>query len=286
MVFTRQEVKTRFNLQDIEVVALIGPSGTGKSHHAMGVAQEYSCDAIIDDGLLISGSRILAGKSAKREETKTAAVRRAIFSSAEHVLEVRDALEKLRPKRVLVLGTSVAMIERIIERLGLESPVKVISIKDFVSTEEIKQALWYRKQEGKHVIPAPSFEVKKTFSGYLVDPLRIFSRSRGQKTAIFERSVVRPTYSYFGHFYIADAVVMQIAQRICQEVRGVKRVLKVLVLPTGEGATLDVELVLNYGVKVFSVMAEVQRNLKDKLEYLTGIYLEKIDISTKKISLG
>jgi len=285
VVFTRQEVKTRFNLQDIEVIALIGPSGTGKSHQAMGVAQEYSCDAIIDDGLLISGSRILAGKSAKREETKTAAVRRAIFSSAEHVLEVRDAFEKLRPKRVLVLGTSVAMIERIIERLGLEAPVKVISIKDFVSTEEIKQALWYRKQEGKHVIPAPSFEVKKTFSGYLVDPLRIFSRSRGQ-TAIFERSVVRPTYSYFGHFYIADAVVMQIAQRICHEVRGVKRVLKVLVLPTGEGATLDVELVVSYGVKVFSVMAEVQRELKDKLEYLTGIYLEKIDISTKKISLG
>jgi uncharacterized alkaline shock family protein YloU len=97
--------------------------------------------------------------------------------------------------------------------------------------------------------------------------------------------VVRPTYSYFGRFYISDAVVMQIAQRICLEVPGVSRVLKSLVLTVGEGTILDVELILRYGVKVFDVMQSVQRNLKDKLEFLTGIYLERVDISTKKISL-
>ncbi len=44
----------------MEVVAFVGPSGTGKSHHAIGVAFDNKCDAIIDDGLLIKGTKILA----------------------------------------------------------------------------------------------------------------------------------------------------------------------------------------------------------------------------------
>ncbi len=285
MVFQGKEVEHHVSLEDIQVIALVGPSGTGKSHRAMAVAQEWGCDALIDDGLLIAGSRILAGRSAKREDTKTAAIRRAIFSTPGHVLEVRDALIDLSPSRLLVLGTSMTMVDRIASRLGLSRPSEYIDIRELASGVEIDRALWQRRREGKHVIPAPAFEVKKTFSGYLVDPLQMFIRSREQRFIAAERSVVRPTYSYFGHFYIADAVVMQIAQKICTEVEAVKRVLKVMVLATGEGTIIDVELVLNYGCKVFSVMEVVQRALKEKLEYLTGIYLERVDISTKKISL-
>jgi uncharacterized alkaline shock family protein YloU len=285
VVFQGKEVKPPFDLASIEVLALIGPSGTGKSHRAMTIAQERQCDAIIDDGLLIAGSRIAAGRSAKRAETKTAAIRQAIFSAPGHALEVREGLLQIAPARVLILGTSTTMVLRITSRLGLSEPKEFLSISDYATPEEIDHALWQRRQEGKHVIPAPAFEVKKTFGGYLVDPLRALALSREQRFGTQERSVVRPTYSYFGRFYISDAVVMQIAQRICLEVPGVSRVLKSLVLTVGEGTILDVELILRYGVKVFDVMQSVQRNLKDKLEFLTGIYLERVDISTKKISL-
>ncbi len=285
MVYPGKEVRPTFDLRSIEVIALIGPSGTGKSHHAMTIAQERNCDAIIDDGLLIAGSRIVAGRSAKREETRPAAIRRAIFSAPGHVLEVREGLSQITPARVLVLGTSTTMALRITSRLGLQEPAEFLDIREFATPEEIDHALWQRRQEGKHVIPAPAFEVKKTFSGYLVDPLKALALSREQRFGVQERSVVRPTYSYFGRYYISDAVVMQIAQRICLEVPGVSRVLRSLVLAVGEGTILDVELVLRYGVKVFDVMQAVQRNLKDKLEFLTGIYLERVDISAKKISL-
>jgi len=285
VVLPGKEIAAASDLRSIEVIALVGPSGTGKSHHAMWVAQEHGCQAIIDDGLLISGSRIVAGRSAKREETKTAAVRRAVFTSPGHALEVRSALEDLGFRRVLVLGTSASMIQRIISRLGLTKPLLALDIRELASEEEVREALWRRRQEGKHVIPAPTFEVKKTFSGYLVDPLQIFMKSREKKATILERSVVRPTYSYFGNFYIADNVVMQMATRICHEVEGVKRVLKALVLTTSEGAILEVELVLSYGTQVFSVMSEVQAKLKQRLEYLTGIYLLNVDVITKKIGI-
>ena len=37
----------------MDVIALVGPSGTGKSHHALIVAHKNKADAIIDDGILI-----------------------------------------------------------------------------------------------------------------------------------------------------------------------------------------------------------------------------------------
>lgn len=64
----------------MKVVAFVGPSGTGKSHRAIGIAHKNNCDAIIDDGLLIKGTKILAGTSAKNETNRIQAVKRAIFT--------------------------------------------------------------------------------------------------------------------------------------------------------------------------------------------------------------
>ena len=76
----------------MEVIAFVGPSGSGKSHRAIGVAHQYHkshraigvahqyhCDAIIDDGLLIKGSKILGGTSAKSEQNRVQAVKRAML---------------------------------------------------------------------------------------------------------------------------------------------------------------------------------------------------------------
>ena len=51
----------------MDVIALVGPSGTGKSHRALMVARQNKADAIIDDGILIKDNKIIAGHSAKRE---------------------------------------------------------------------------------------------------------------------------------------------------------------------------------------------------------------------------
>ena len=57
----------------MEVYTLVGKSGTGKSFHAMNVCKKLNIEAIIDDGLFIYKNSVLAGTSAKREETKIGA---------------------------------------------------------------------------------------------------------------------------------------------------------------------------------------------------------------------
>ena len=101
----------------MDVVALVGPSGTGKSHRALQVAHEQNADAIIDDGILIKDGHIIAGESAKTEKSKIMAVRRAIFVLPGHAEEVRDAIQKIQPHRILIIGTSENMVHKIAQTL-------------------------------------------------------------------------------------------------------------------------------------------------------------------------
>ena len=54
----------------MRVIAFVGPSGTGKSYRSVMVSQQYGADAIIDDGLLISHGKVIAGTSAKKNRQK------------------------------------------------------------------------------------------------------------------------------------------------------------------------------------------------------------------------
>ncbi|HEY8449583.1 MAG TPA: Asp23/Gls24 family envelope stress response protein [Bacillota bacterium] len=270
----------------MEVYALVGPAGTGKSHRAIVVAHDYQIDAIIDDGLLIQGSRILAGESAKREATKMAAVRRAIFADPAHRAEVRQALEQARPSRVLILGTSDDMIRHITKALGLPDPVRTLRIEEIATPDEIRQARRVRRQQGKHVVPAPTFEVKKSFSGYLIDPLRLLYRpSHARGDVMIEKSVVRPTFSWLGRFFIAANVVAAIAERAASEVEGCEQVGRVFVQSNSKGVAVELELSVRYGLPIAHVLREVQRHVRQVIEYMTALNVLRVDVTAKGLVL-
>ncbi len=200
-------------MENIRVVAFVGPSGTGKSHRAQMVAKENNIECIIDDAILIRDNKIIAGKSAKKAETKIESVKRALFSVKGQVEEIREVIEKISPESILVLGTSDDMVNKIVKNIGLPEISKTIYIEDVSTPQEIAMARNIRMHEGKHVIPVPTFEIKKDFSGYLLDPLQIF-KWKGKGTAPFmtEKSIIRPTFSYLGNYTISDNVLRDIVE--------------------------------------------------------------------------
>jgi len=165
-----------FSLRRIKIYALIGESGTGKSFRAKLVAQKYGIDYIIDDGLLIKDNRILAGHSAKKEKTFLAAVKVALFDEKAHRDEVARKLQGEKIRKMLILGTSEKMVNKIAARLQLPPPGKIIKIEDIASQEEIEKAIRTRRIEGKHVIPVPSIEIKRNYPNIFYDAIRIFKR--------------------------------------------------------------------------------------------------------------
>jgi uncharacterized alkaline shock family protein YloU len=270
-----------------DVIALVGRSGTGKSHRASFVANEIGADLIIDDGLVVQEGRILAGRSAKREDTKLAAVRRAIFSDSRDAREAVNAIRRASPRRILVLGTSHAMVSRICRSLSLPYPSRVIEIEEVSTVEEINRALRIRRDLGKHVIPAPTFEVKKTFSGYLVDPLHFLLRPKSQQSEslVIEKSVVRPTYSSLGRFFIADTVISSICHFEAKRVQGVAGVLRCRLEGLPEGITIDLDLVLKFGVKVVPVLTYVQERVREAVEFSTSLNVLVLNVAARRLSL-
>lgn len=262
----------------MRVLALVGPSGTGKSHRALLVAHDYKIDLIIDDGLLIKGNRVVAGKSAKKEFTKIKAIKRAIFMDEEHAREVKNKIKELKPSSILILGTSKSMIERIAQTLDIPKPEKYIDIKDIADEKSIKKAKIIRDKQGKHVIPVPTFQIKKDFSGYLVDPLKIFYRKTSGIKNVAEKSVVRPTFSYLGSYKIADTAIISIVNHVGPQVKGIDKVRRVNVINNNGSISLDIQVVVEYGTKIHETLKDFQIKVKQTLEYITALNVEKLDV--------
>ena len=270
----------------MRVIAFVGASGTGKSYRAQWIARENKLDCIIDDGLLINGNRILAGSSAKKESTKMASVKRAIFNDEKHAKEVREAILKANPSGVLVLGTSDEMVERIRERLNLPKPEKTIYIEDVASEKEIEKARYLRDKLGKHVIPVPTIEVKNQFSGYFLNPLKIFLRKENtSETTALEKTIVRPAFSYMGEYTISDTVINSLVYNIGRDLEGLKKILKVKNKNTDDGLIIDVEIIGIYGYKASEIMDKLSEKILSEIERITALNVKRLNIVMKSISM-
>ncbi len=272
------------NKKKIKVYAFVGPSGTGKSYRAQMVASEKGINFIIDDGLLVDGNKIVAGESAKKAPTKIETVKHALFLNEEEQKEINNALKKYKPDSILILGTSDGMVAKIAKNLGLPEISETIYINDIATEQEMKTARKIRETQGKHVIPVPTFELKKDFSGYLLDPLQIFkSKGKGQKPYISEKSIIRPTFSYLGKFTISDTVFRQITEYLSTKTPEIYKVLKTRVENYGEGPIIYMEVMVVYGYNVMDGLKKFKDKARKEIEKLTSMNVVSIDVVAKSV---
>lgn len=266
----------------MKVYALIGQSGTGKSYKALTVARDKEINYIIDDGLLIGGTRVLAGSSAKREKTKIASVRRAIFRNTEQRESVKRVLEELQPDKLLVLSTSDKMIEEIRNALDLPEISERISIQDVSTDKEIELARKSRREDGKHVIPVPSVEIKKDFSGYFIDTLKIFSK-KGKNTDFVEKTIIRPTFSYLGKFEVSKNALAQIIDHCVSKMERMGRILKLKIENKPQGIIINMEISIKLVARIDLMINELQRLVIEEIEYITGLNVLSINVTVRSI---
>ncbi len=268
----------------IKTYAFVGPSGTGKSYRAQMVAAERNIDFIIDDGLLINDTKVIAGVSAKKAPTKIETIKKALFSNEKDVQEIKKAFLKYRPNSILILGTSENMVEKIRENLGLQEFTEIVYITDVATEEEIEEAKRMRKVEGKHVIPVPTFEIKKDFSGYILDPLQIFkSKGKNNKPYIAEKSIIRPTFSYLGNYKISDTVFKQIIEYLSEKAEFIYRINRIRIETLPEGISIYIEVIVNYGYNIIESLGDFKKKCKREIENLTAMNVETIEMVAKGI---
>ena len=278
-----KDIKLPF-INKIKVYAFVGPSGTGKSYRAQMIASERGISFIIDDGLLIKENEVIAGESAKKAATKVATVKHALFYEESEREPIIKAFQKYKPESILILGTSDGMVQKIAANLGLPEISETIYITDVATEEEMETARRIRVTEGKHVIPVPTFEIKKDFSGYLLDPLQIFkSKGKGQQPYISEKSIIRPTFSYLGKFTISDLVFRQILEYLAVQTPAIHKILKARVDNFGEGVKIYMEVSIVYGFNVVEGLNKFKEKSRKEIEKLTAMNVVELDVVAKNI---
>ena len=268
--------------QTMEVYTLVGKSGTGKSFHSMNLCKRLGIEAIIDDGLFIYKNRVIAGTSAKKESTYIGAVKTALFHKDENRDAVAEAIKKENPHSILVLGTSDGMVNKIITRLGLpelaeDSPNR-IRIEHITTEKEREAAYVQREILGKHVIPAPAMQLKRSFSGYFLDQIKFF---RGKEQ---ERTVVRPTFSYMGEFFVAEKVIDDIIHCLAYKTAAISKVIMVTQDPEADAYRLKIAVKIRHGFPIWESAMDFQAEVEKQIELMTAFNVIGIEVEVRGIS--
>ena len=267
--------------------------GTGKSYRAQKIAYDNNIETIIDDGLLIKGSRVIEGVSAKTAKTKVQTVKAALFSTEKEQERIRNSIKKERIKSILILGTSDEMVKRIQENLRLPKIEKTIYIQDVSTKEEMEEAVRIRRTEGKHIVPVPTFEIKKDFSGILLDPFQILKRGRKKnkknkkENAGVERSVIRPAFSYFGKYTIKDKVFKDIIRLVCDRIKGITEISTIRIDKAQNSNDIEISMNMEiaYGYNISEMAEEMKIQSKKELEYMTSVNISMVNVKIVKIEV-
>ncbi len=249
----------------------------------MNLCRERSIESIVDDGVFIYGGSILAGVSAKRVATKVGAIKTALFTAEEHRVSVRDKIREVNPGSILIIGTSDGMVEKIAQRLELPEIEERIYIEDITTESEREVAEKQREQFGKHIIPVPAFQLKKDFSGYFVDPLKILREWGTSRESSTEKAVVRPTYSYLGDFNISYKVIRDITKYIASQIYVIDSISRVDTETTRDGLKITVSAIMRYGYYVMDAAKELQRRVTDEVESMTAFNITSVIISIRGV---
>ena len=287
--------------KQIQVFAFYGPSGTGKSFRAKLVAQKFHIKAIIDDGLLIYEDNILAGRSAKLADSYMDAVRVALFDDKEHRDSVAREIHKKQLKKILLLGTSEKMVNKIAMRLQLPLPEKYIRIEDIATAEQIEQARISRQIEGKHVIPVRAYEVKGagSYNKIFVSKVKVslakrkFFRhfikneetpsSAEAKSKLFEKSVVRPSFSISPRKNISQAYLARLAVDSVKKFNNLIRLKQLSIRTDHTGYRFFITIDVPFGEQLTEISNNLKKSVTQYIESDCGILLEDISIIVDKI---
>lgn len=288
---------SRFSGHGMTVFALVGESGTGKSFRAKLIAQENGIEAIIDDGLLIQNDKIIAGRTAKHEKTYMGAVRIALFDDKQHRDQVAKALQTNKIKKLLIIGTSEKMAQKITSRLQIPLPSKIIKIEDIATREELEKAIRSRQIEGKHVIPVPAIEVKKSYSQIFYDSMKeiagkssanfkILNLFGKKKQSTLEKSIVTPEFSKKGRIEISEAALSQMAMHCVSEFSKDIRIKKLSIKTNSRGYKLIITVDVPFGRQLTGEIHRLQQYVIENIEKYTGILIEEVSIIIDKITVN
>ena len=263
----------------MKIISFTGKSGTGKSYQANRICMENNIEGIIDDGLFIYKGQVVAGSSAKKCESKAAAMRIALFNLPENTEPVKAALKKYNPEKLMIIGTSDKMVDWIVQALELHPVDERWYIEDFSTDEDREKAKYYRQIQGEHVIPAPIGQLRRDFAGYTLNPVKFFKNLVIDMTSSQgESTIVRPKYSYIGTFVIEPRAIRDITNIVAESYDTTLSCLKIMQHGGASNLSLTINLRTLKDKQSITSLDDFQNDVCKAIEEMTSFSINAINI--------
>jgi uncharacterized alkaline shock family protein YloU len=123
-------------------------------------------------------------------------------------------------------------------------------------------------------------ELKRSFAGYFLDTLGLF---KGRAHATNERTVVRPTFSYYGDYVLAEKVITDICEIIAEDDPAVKNVILVTQTPSPEDYVINVAVKIRSGCSLWDDVMKYQQKVNDAVENMTAFNVSEVNIEVRGI---
>lgn len=266
----------------MKVYALVGESGTGKSTSVLHFCDEHNIPAIIDDGILIVNGKKIAGTSAKYENNYIKAVKRATFFYDDHREEVANVIRMTALDKILIVGTSVKMVNLIADKLKLEKIDTYIDVSEIRTSKEINMARYMRNTQGKHVIPIPYMQVEHNkLKKILQKGRKLFSK---QAKYIGEETIIQPHFTK-GTITINEDVYKEIITHTCKKIKYVKNA-KILDydFTTFQSVMIEIELNCSLEQNIVELLEKVQQKVNEAMLSYFKIEMYAVHIRLAAIS--
>ena len=154
---------------------------------------------------------------------------------------------------------------------------------ELFSEEERAHARNERDNMGKHVIPAPSLELKHNFAGYFLDPLR-YIRGRDEGAAA-ERTVVRPSFSYMGNYIINEKAINDIIHLVVRETPGIFKVVYIShIKSTVESYSLLIAVKTRKGWPIWESTINFQQKVHEAIETMTAFSVSDVTVEVRGVN--
>ena len=115
-------------------------------------------------------------------------------------------------------------------------------------------------------------------------PLRKFlAWGTGREEGDNEKTVVRPTYSYLGEYFISQQVIEDIVTIIGAELPGVTRILSVAAEKRNGQLRVKIAATFNLDETIVETAKRMQEKCAYRLEEMTAFAIDQINIQIKEI---
>ena len=180
------------------------------------------------------------------------------------------------------------MVEKIVSVLELPPIAQIIKIQDVSTPAAILKAKETRRTQNKHIVPVPKIELQPHLPNFMIDPMRLFTKSPRQPRYHFgEVSVVRPNrFSVFGKLIITERAVSMIVREELLKDTNIAALTKIIVknMENPErGLILLLDITVRYGISIPQTVRAAQDRIKTQVEYMTWMTVADVNIYVRAI---